>query len=190
MTTNPLDHPGHAPRIVDILNPIVRRLLGVGVPMGPNTLLTVTGRTSGLPRTFPIAILESDRRLFVQSPFGEVNWVRNLRADGHAALVRDGHEETVDAVELTPEAAEPILRAALAPYHRNRLIGAFARLFIPIDPTASRDAFIEHVRLHPMFELRPRWPGRSKGFERTEGGVGTKVRRSPETPPGHDDSAL
>lgn len=62
-------------------NPLMRRLLGAGVPSGPNVLLTVRGRKSGLPRTFPIAMLESGGRCFVQASFGEVNWVQNLRAD-------------------------------------------------------------------------------------------------------------
>jgi len=148
--------PVRAPGIVGLFNPVVRRLLRLGVPLGPNALLTVRGRTSGLPRTFPIALLEHDGRLFIQSPYGDVNWVRNLRADGRAVLDRGGREQDVDAVELMPETAEPILRAALAPYHRNPLIAAFARLFIPLDADASVNEVIQHVRQHPMFELRPR----------------------------------
>src|SRR5260370_42497431 len=45
------------PFFVPFFNPIARRLLGVGVPMGPNALLTVRGRTSGLPRGTPVAVL-------------------------------------------------------------------------------------------------------------------------------------
>lgn len=144
-----------APRIVPILNPIVRRLIGAGLPVGPNVLLTVRGRASGLPRTFPVALMESRGRLFVQSPYGEVNWVRNLRTDGHAALTRAGRREAVEAVELTPEEAAPLLRDALAPYQRGRLMAAFARLFIPLAADAGLVEYVEHVRRHPMFELKP-----------------------------------
>ena len=36
-----------APRLIRLSNPISRGLLRLGMPMGPNTLLTVRGRTSG-----------------------------------------------------------------------------------------------------------------------------------------------
>ncbi|TAL05614.1 MAG: deazaflavin-dependent nitroreductase, partial [Chloroflexota bacterium] len=38
-----------APAFVRASNPLTRRMLRLGMPMGPNVLLTVRGRTSGLP---------------------------------------------------------------------------------------------------------------------------------------------
>jgi len=146
----------HAPRLVPIANRLVRRLAALGVPLGPNVLLTVRGRTSGLPHTFPVALMKTDGRLFIQSPYGQVQWVKNLRADGRATLTRSGKAEEVDAVEVTPEQAGPILQAAIAPYLRNRLGAAVSRVFVPLPPDASADDYVEHVRSHPMFELRPR----------------------------------
>ena len=145
-----------APRIVPILGPLIRLLIGAGLPLGPNVLLTVRGRTSGLPRTFPVALMKSAGRRFVQSPYGEVNWVRNLRANGEAVLTRGHLREEVQAVELAPEAAGPLLRDAVAPYMRRRLTAAFARLFVPIARGAAPEAYVEHARRHPMFELRSR----------------------------------
>lgn len=152
----------HVPRIVPILHPLVRRLVGAGLPLGPNVLITVRGRTSGLPRTFPIALMESGGRRFVQSPYGEVNWVRNLRADGHAVLTRGRRREEVEAVELVPDEAGPLLRDAVAPLMRNRLMAAFARLFIPVRRGAAPEEYVEHVRQHPMFELRSRTDASSR----------------------------
>ena len=146
----------HVPRIVPIANALIRRLMSAGLPSGPNVLLTVRGRTSGLSRTFPVALLESEGRLFVQSPYGEVNWVRNLRAAGEGVLARGRQREDVDASELTPEVAGPILRDAVAPYLRGRLAAAFVHLFIPLGRNASLEEYVEHIRQHPMFELRPR----------------------------------
>ena len=94
--------------VVGLVNPVIRRLLGAGLPFGPNVLLTVRGRTSGVPHTFPLAILETDGRRFVQSPFGEVNWVRNLRASGTAIVSKGTQSENVDAVELEPETAAAV----------------------------------------------------------------------------------
>jgi deazaflavin-dependent oxidoreductase (nitroreductase family) len=146
----------HAPGVVPLVNPIVNRLLGAGLPMGPNVILTVRGRNSGLPRSFPVALMESRGRRFIQSPYGEVNWVRNLRADPRATLQRrHGEPEAVQAVELQPEEAGPILREVLAPFQRNRLLGWFSRRFIPIRADAGDEAYAAHVRGHPMFELVP-----------------------------------
>ncbi len=158
MSAARIEHPSRAPRIVAFLNPVVRRLMRAGVPLGPNVELTVRGRSSGLPRTFPVALIETGGRMFVQSPYGEVNWVRNLRADGSATLARGKRAQAVEAVELAPEAAEPVLRAALEPYRRNPLTAAVARVFVPIRADATADEYAEHVRHHPMFELVPR-PG-------------------------------
>ncbi|HYM83617.1 MAG TPA: nitroreductase family deazaflavin-dependent oxidoreductase [Candidatus Dormibacteraeota bacterium] len=145
--------PDHAPRAVTIANPIVRGLARAGLPLGPNVLLTVRGRTSGLPRTFPVALMHAGDRLLVQSPYGEVQWVRNLRADPAAEVARGRRRTPVRAVELPPEIAGPLLREATAPFMRNRLIAAFARLFIPIRPDAPAEAYVEHARRHPTFEL-------------------------------------
>jgi deazaflavin-dependent oxidoreductase (nitroreductase family) len=124
--------------------------------MGPNVLLTVNGRISGLPRTFPVALMGSGGRLFVQSPYGEVNWVRNLRATSEGVLTRGRRRDEVDAVEVTPEVGGPILQDALAPYLKRRLTARFVRVFVPLGRDASVEEFVEHVRVHPMFELRPR----------------------------------
>jgi deazaflavin-dependent oxidoreductase (nitroreductase family) len=143
----------HIPAIVPRLNPLIRRLLGAGLPFGPNVLLTVRGRSTGLARTFPVAMLEVDGRRFIQSPFGEVNWVRNLRADGTAMVAKGDSSESVEAIELTPEAAGPVLRDALAPYLRWR-IGAFViGRYFHVRADSPIEDYIAIARLHPMFEL-------------------------------------
>jgi deazaflavin-dependent oxidoreductase (nitroreductase family) len=145
-----------APPIVSILNPIIRRLLGVGLPIGPNVLLTVRGRSSGLARTFPVAILQTDGRRFVQSPFGEVNWVRNLRVAGEAVISKGGERLEVEALELSPEVGGAVLQAALAPFLTSRLRAAFLGRFFRIRPDSRLADYVAEARRHPMFELRPR----------------------------------
>jgi deazaflavin-dependent oxidoreductase (nitroreductase family) len=145
-----------APSLIHFINPLIRRLLGVGMPFGPNVLLTVVGRTSGVPRTFPVAILELDGRRYVQSPFGEVNWVRNLRAACEAVVVRGGTQEPVGAAELTPEAAGPVFQAALAPYLRSRLGAAIIGRTFGVRRDSTADDFVALARRHPMFELMSR----------------------------------
>jgi deazaflavin-dependent oxidoreductase (nitroreductase family) len=149
------------PFFVPVFNPIARRLLGVGVPMGPNALLTVRGRTSGLPRSTPVAVLEIDGRRWIIGTFGDVNWVRNLRAAGEATLTVKGRPEPVEAVALSPQEAAIFFNDVLAPYARrsplirfvlSRVLGASELLSDP-DGSAQRKT---------VFELRPRASGGSR----------------------------
>ena len=71
-----------APWYVTFFSPILKFLLAAGVPLGLNGLITIRGRKSGLPRTTPVAIIEVAGRRWVWAPWGEVQWVRNLRAAG------------------------------------------------------------------------------------------------------------
>src|SRR5690349_18807718 len=87
------------PLFVRLGNMVTTVLLRRGVSMRTNTLLTVPGRKSGVPRTTPVTILEVDGRRYIQSPFGETDWVRNLRAAGIATLTNGRRQETVRAVE-------------------------------------------------------------------------------------------
>jgi deazaflavin-dependent oxidoreductase (nitroreductase family) len=148
----------HVPAIVPFLNPLIRRLLGAGLPLGPNILLTVRGRTSGEPRTVPVALLELDGRRFVQSPFGEVNWVRNLRSAREAVVTKGNDRQEVAAVELSPEERGPILRDALAPYLGSRLTAPLAKWLYKLDRDSTLEEFVAEAGRHPMFELRPRRP--------------------------------
>jgi deazaflavin-dependent oxidoreductase (nitroreductase family) len=140
------------PSFVTRLNPIVNRMLGIGFPMGPNGLITVRGRTSGEPRTTPVAFVDIDGRTWVQSPFGDVNWVRNLRAAGEATITVGKRSEEVRAVELSKVEKVDFYREVLGPYVRRMRGGRFLARFLGMseilnDPIAAADA-------HPVFELR------------------------------------
>ena len=156
----------HAAWAVRLLNPVFTRYLGVGFPGGPNVLLTVRGRSSGRSRRAPVAMMQLGDRRFVQAAFGEVHWVRNLRASGQAVVTKGRHAELVDAVELAPEVAGAIMREALAPYERSRLlravvgqairppVGVLHYFGVRVDETV--DEYVADARSHPIFELLPR----------------------------------
>jgi deazaflavin-dependent oxidoreductase (nitroreductase family) len=118
-------------------------------------VLTVRGRTSGLPRTFPVAIMEVDGRRFIQSPYGDVNWVRNLRAGPEAVITKGTRQESVVAIEVAPEDAVVILRAGVERYLRSPLMAPLVRLFTGIRRDSTDEEILAHARSHPMFELRP-----------------------------------
>jgi deazaflavin-dependent oxidoreductase (nitroreductase family) len=121
--------------------------------MGPNALLTVRGRSTGLPRTTPVALVAIGGRRWIISIYGEVNWARNLRAAGQGTVTIKGRPEAVRAIELSPDQATDFFRDILTPYVK-RLPGG--RLILKLlggsdivsDPAGA-------ARRLPVFELKP-----------------------------------
>jgi deazaflavin-dependent oxidoreductase (nitroreductase family) len=145
-----------APALIRYSNPLTRRLLRLGVPMGPNLLLTVRGRATGLPRTAPVAVVEADGRRLIIAAYGEVHWVRNLRAAGEADIEVHGRKEHVKADELSAADATRFYAQTLPAYLRRLpLIGRlFGRaLFGLVGPEVLNDP-VRAAELHPVFELR------------------------------------
>ncbi len=141
---------GRVPSWVPFFNPIARLLLATGVPMGPDVLLTVRGRKSGMPRSTPVTICENSGRRGLISPFGEVNWVRNLRAAGRATITVGRRREDVTAIELGPTDAAEFIRDVLAPHARRTRFGSwFVRNIDKIDI----DSPLEASRGRPVFEI-------------------------------------
>jgi deazaflavin-dependent oxidoreductase (nitroreductase family) len=138
--------------VTTIFNALAKPLLAAGVPMGYNGLITVAGRTSGLPRTTPLAFIEDDGRRFVWSPWGDVHWVRNLRAAGRATITVRRREQDVEAVELDAAQRLVFFRDTFAPLVNGIPLGSrFIRMLDGVDisqPETAADG-------HPVFELRP-----------------------------------
>jgi deazaflavin-dependent oxidoreductase (nitroreductase family) len=133
------------------MDPLVQRLLGIGLPMGPNTLLTVRGRTSGEPRSVGVAVVEIGERRWIVGAYGDVHWVRNLRAAGEGEIVLDGRTRHLRAVEYGPADAAAWFSGVLVPHIRGLpfLAGLASSIFardILADPEGS-------AARHPVFEL-------------------------------------
>jgi deazaflavin-dependent oxidoreductase (nitroreductase family) len=140
------------PRSVTIFSPILKLLLARGVPLGFNRLVTVRGRTTGLPRTTPIAVIEDAGRRWVWAPWGDVHWVRNLRAAGKATITTRGQAEEVTATELDPAERVAFFRDVLGPVARRMPFGvAFIRVVDGVDLTDPVAAAGGRV----VFELQP-----------------------------------
>lgn len=138
--------------VVRLFSPLANLLMGAGIPQGPNALLTIRGRKSGEPRTTGVTVVQVDGRRWVIGTFGEVNWVRNLRASGEATLTIGGKREEVSALELTGDARTAFFRDVLGPYvRRMRIAPVLLRLLgateILDDPAAAGER-------RPVFELR------------------------------------
>jgi deazaflavin-dependent oxidoreductase (nitroreductase family) len=136
------------PRFLRIGNSIVTALLQRGIKMGSNTLLTVPGRKSGEPRTTPVTVLNWNGQRLLASPYGEVDWVRNLRAAGEGSLRHGRDVETITAVELSPAEAAPIYKETLSSYP------AIIQGYFDVSPESPLEAFEREAERHPMFRLR------------------------------------
>lgn len=140
------------PGFVTFLNPVARRILRVGALLGPNALITIPGRKSGVPRTTPVALVEIDGRRWVIGTFGETNWVRNLRAAREATLTVGRRREDVSAIELNVPARTEFFRDVLGPYVRRLRVGRLVlRLLGATEILDDPAAAAEH---RPVFELR------------------------------------
>src|SRR5713101_9190639 len=84
-------------------NALVSILLRLGLGPARTYLLTVAGRQSGAPRTTPVTLVEEGGRRWLVAPYGEVAWVRNLRAAGKASLARGARTEAIVVREINAE---------------------------------------------------------------------------------------
>lgn len=145
-----------APWFVRAPNRLVPWLLARGVPMGPNVSMTVRGRASGEPRTFPVALSPIEGRHYVIGAYGDVNWTRNLRAAGEATIRQGGREVHVTAHELGLEEAHRFYGEQL-PGHIAHFpaIGRFLGrlLFGAVAPELLNDP-AKAAAKRPVFELR------------------------------------
>jgi deazaflavin-dependent oxidoreductase (nitroreductase family) len=140
------------PRRVRLFSPVLKFLLAAGMPMGFNRLVTIRGRKSGLPRTTPLAVIEVGGRRWVWSPWGEVQWVRNLRVAGRAIIAVRGGTEEVRATELDPTERVGYFRDVLGPLARSIPFGV--RFFRVVDGVDLDDP-VEAAEGRRVFELHP-----------------------------------
>src|SRR5689334_651322 len=99
-------HVARAPARTRVLNPIATTLMRLGVRPDPRmALLTVRGRRTGRSRTVPIGVFDRDGRKYIVAAFGEVNWVRNLRAAGTASITQGNHSASYAAEQVDGEEA-------------------------------------------------------------------------------------
>jgi deazaflavin-dependent oxidoreductase (nitroreductase family) len=127
----------------------MRALLRAGVPVGSNYLLTVPGRKSGRPRTTPVTVVAYEGERWLTSPFGQVDWVRNLRAAGGATLHRGRRAETLVAREVSAAEAAPLLKWLLT---ETKLPSAVRSQYL-VPPDAPLAGYEEEARHHPVFRL-------------------------------------
>jgi len=140
------------PLRVSLFSPVLKVLLAAGVPVGPNGLITIRGRKSGLLRTTPVAIIAVSGRRWIWAPWGDVHWVRNLRAAGRATITVRGRTEEVRATELDPTERVAFFRDTLGLVARRIPFGLW---FFRIVDGVDLDHPLEAAEGRRVFELHP-----------------------------------
>jgi deazaflavin-dependent oxidoreductase (nitroreductase family) len=141
--------PFHMTGGLRVVSTILTTLLRIGLPVGPAVLLSVRGRTSGKIYTIPVELVESSGTSFLVAAFGEVNWVRNLRAAGQAHLTRRRRTEAIGVVELGAKEAAPILKQFLRESQRV----SFIKPYFHVTPHSSLADFEQEALHHPVFRI-------------------------------------
>jgi steroid delta-isomerase-like uncharacterized protein/deazaflavin-dependent oxidoreductase (nitroreductase family) len=141
--------PFHMTGGLRVVSTIITTLLRLGLPVGPAVLLSVRGRTSGKIYTIPVELVENSDTRFLVAAFGEVNWVRNLRAAGQAQLTRRRRTEAIGVVELGAQEAAPILKQFLKESQRVSLI----KPYFHVTPHSSLADFEQEALHHPVFRI-------------------------------------
>lgn len=115
-----------------VVNPLVSRLHSGGV-----ATLTVAGRVSGQPRSVPVIPVTVDDRRYLVAPYGESDWVRNLRAAGKGTLRGRGDSENFQATEV-PAGERPQILDAYRKVAGKTVERCFATLPDPTDHPVFR----------------------------------------------------
>ena len=139
----------HMTRPMRLGTALLKALLRAGMPMGSLALLSVQGRKSGRVYTTPVALVHHGSERWLVAAFGEVNWVRNLRAAGTAHLTHGRRTEAISVVELGNTEAAPILQRFLQAYH----LVPFIPPSFSVTPHSPLADFEQEAAHHPVFGI-------------------------------------
>lgn len=129
---------------------MLARLVATGLPLGPLRLLHTVGRRSGRPHVVPVAVHRHAGSEWLVSPFGEVAWVHNVRAQGRAELEAGRRRRAVALTEVTDDRRPAVLRG----YRRAFRAVPFVRAAFARTPLHDDAALAEAAARHPVFLVR------------------------------------
>ena len=131
-----------------VFNRAVAGLTRLGVSVWGSRILTVRGRSSGLPRSTPVNLLTYDGQRYLVAPRGHTQWVRNLRVAGEGELAVGRRREHFTAVEVADADKVEILRAYLKRWKAE--VGIF---FSGVGAKSPDEDLVRIAPDHPVFRL-------------------------------------
>jgi deazaflavin-dependent oxidoreductase (nitroreductase family) len=120
-------HAGHPLQrvVLGVLTLLIETSLRMGLRFGPMMMLTVPGRTSGLPRTNPVDLWTGEGRSFLIATHTQrAAWVANLGAARGGTLWRGRRRWSFTAIELAREDAAAVVKNVLGPRMRRPIAGS------------------------------------------------------------------
>lgn len=114
--------------------------------LGQQVVLTTRGRKSGQPHTVPISPLDIKGVGYVVSPYGEVDWVKNVRANPKVNLRQGKKSRDVTLAEVPPARGGDLLFR----YWTEQKI---TRPYFDVPPAPSKADFDSDASAHPIFEI-------------------------------------
>jgi deazaflavin-dependent oxidoreductase (nitroreductase family) len=133
--------------IAKILNRVQATTAAYGVGLSYVATLEVTGRKSGRIVSFPVVPVIFEGQRYLVSMLGEhAQWVRNVRAAGGQAALRNGGREEIQLEEVPADQRAPILKAYL-----QRADGA--RPHVPVSKDAPIAEFEKIAAAFPVFRV-------------------------------------
>jgi deazaflavin-dependent oxidoreductase (nitroreductase family) len=127
---------------------MVRLLLRLGLAGKHTWLLTVAGRKSGKPYSTPVTLIAEDGHEWIVAPYGERQWVKNLRVAGEARLSSGRRQRAVRAGEVSAAEAAPVIRLYV-----QRV--PITRKFWDVTPTSTDAELVTEAARHPVFLVSP-----------------------------------
>ena len=110
-------------------------------------MMTVPGRRSKRLHSNPVSVLVEGGQRWVVCPYGEREWVKNVRAAGQITLSRGlSKQKLMASEELNPQISASVLRA----YYRGE---AITRKYFRAGADSSLAEFAAESALHPVFRL-------------------------------------
>ena len=134
-----------------IINVFFRFLVGtLGLNLQGAELLTVVGRKSGTPHTFPVNPLDTDGARYLISVRGNVNWAKNARAAGEVRLHRGRKEQSYRLTELHDREQKIDLL-----YTYLQRWGWQVQGFMHLGKKSTRGEIAARIDEFPVFHLTP-----------------------------------
>ncbi len=132
-----------------VFNPVFRGLARHGVSIRGAAELTVSGRTSGLPRRIVLNPLVLDGQEYLVAPRGNTEWVRNLRAAGQGSLRVGRKVRAFTATEVADTDKVPMLREYVRRWKAE--VGQF---FDGVDANSTDTELAAIAPGFPVFKVR------------------------------------
>jgi deazaflavin-dependent oxidoreductase (nitroreductase family) len=126
------------------VNRITSALARLGI--GRTQVLTTTGRKTGAPRRVPVSPIVIEGVEYLVSPYGEVAWVHNVRADSTVTLSYGPKTRQARLEEVADRSGA----AVVAAYHARE---SFSRPYMDVPEAPTIEDFESRAGMFPVFRV-------------------------------------